>query len=253
MEPNLTLLLFYLICGFAATVHGVVGIGFPMIATPLLAMITDVRTAILVIVIPTLILNTINLVQGGAWSKSISRYWPLALYGAIGSFIGTSLLVVIPPETFRPVLAGSILLYLNAERLGVGLSWMRNCPQRAMATFGIGAGLLGGTVNVMLPALVIFALEMKMEKNIMIQVFNFCFLTGKLIQGAVFFHTGLLTAEILKLSIPLVFVSVAATLLAMLYRNKINEQQYKRWLRWLLLALAIFLIIQFVMSCFKVL
>ena len=245
MEPNLALLLSCIICGFAATVHGAVGIGFPMIATPLLAMATDVRTAILILVIPTIILNIINIVQGGTWDKSIKLYWPLALYGAIGSLLGTRLLVVASPEIFRPLLAGAILLYLNTGMSETGFPWVRNHPRISMIVFGLSAGLLGGTVNVMLPALVIFALEMQMEKTAMIQVFNFCFLSGKLVQGAVFLHAGFLTAAILEISIPLAVVSVIATLLAMFLRSKLNGKMYKRWLRWLLLAMAVVLMTQF--------
>lgn len=44
-------LIYILAVGFAALVHGAIGIGFPLIATPVLAMITDVKTAILILVL----------------------------------------------------------------------------------------------------------------------------------------------------------------------------------------------------------
>jgi len=244
--------LFIIICGFAASVHGIVGIGFPLIATPLIAMITDVRTAILVLVIPTIALNIANIVKGGAWSKSIAIYWPLAFYGAIGSFLGTHLLIIVPPETFRPLLAGTILLYLSAERIGVGLNWVKNHPQIAMAVFGASAGVLGGTVNVMLPALVIFSLESKMEKTVMIQVFNFCFLFGKLIQGAVFMDAGFFSLNILRISIPLAMLSLSVMFLGMSLRKRLDENIYRKWLRKLLLVMAVILVAQSLTGLFHV-
>lgn len=237
--------LYSIICGFAATVHGAMGIGFPLIATPLLAMVTDIRTAILILVLPTIVLNIANILKGGAWNKSIALYWPLAIYGMLGSFLGTRLLIVMPPETFRPLLAGVIILYLSAERFGVGFSWVRNHPQIATAVFGLSAGLLGGTVNVMLPALVIFALETRIDKTAMIQVFNFCFLFGKLTQGAVLLKAGLLTFDILYLSAPLAMISLVVMLAAMSLRNRLKESIYRRWLRRLLLFIAAILLIQF--------
>ena len=51
------------IIGFAAMVHGTIGIGFPMIATPLLAMTADVRTAILLLVLPTTLINLANILE----------------------------------------------------------------------------------------------------------------------------------------------------------------------------------------------
>lgn len=248
MSSYLQPLLFCVICAFGAAVQGAVGIGFPMITTPLLAMVTDIRTAILILVLPTITLNLVNVVQGGGWSKSIARYWPLSVYGVIGSYLGTKLLIVVPPEIFRPLLAAAILLYLNAERLGVGFSWLRSHPQIGMIVFGVGAGLLGGTVNVMLPALVIFALEMKLEKIVVIQVFNLCFLLGKFTQGLVFFKAGFFTVEVLRTSLLLVVLSVMVSLLAMSLRRRINEAFFKRWLRYLLVGLSVILAGQYVFS-----
>ncbi len=245
MTLTLIYFLFAMIIGFAAVVHGAVGIGFPLIATPLLAMVTDVKTAILLLVLPTIVINAANIIKGGAWNKSIALYWPLAVYGMIGSFLGARLLVMVPPETFRPVLAGVILLYLNAERLGVGFSWIPRHPKTATAVFGLAAGILGGTVNVMLPALVIFALEIRMNKTAMIQVFNFCFLFGKLTQGAVFIQAGFLTLDVLKTSVPLAVLSLIVMMSAMTARDRIQGTVYKRWLRGLLLIMAAILLIQF--------
>lgn len=246
------LFLSIIICGFAALVNGIAGIGFPLIATPLIAMIADVRTAILVLVIPTIALNIANVVKGGAWSKSISIYWPLAFYGAFGSFLGTQLLISVPAEAFRPLLAGSILLYLSAEKVGIGLTWVKNHPQIAMAVFGTSAGVLGGTVNVMLPVLVIFSLESKMEKTVTIQVFNFCFLFGKLIQGAVFMEAGFFSPDILRISVPIAVLSLIVMFLGMSLRKRLNENVYRRWLRRLLLVMAIVLTSQFLSSLFFV-
>lgn len=248
MSSFLQLLLLCIVCVFSAAVHGAVGIGFPMIATPLLAMITDVRTAILILVLPTVTLNLVNVFQGKGWRKSIARYWPLALYGVIGSYLGTRLLILVSPDTFRPLLAGAILLYLNAEYLGVGFSWVRSHPRIGMIVFGLGAGLLGGMVNVMLPALVIFALEMDLEKNAAIQVFNLCFLLGKLTQGLVLLKAGLFTVEVLKISLLIVILSAIVSMAAISFRRRIDEALYKRWLRYLLLGLSVLLIGQYVLS-----
>jgi hypothetical protein len=245
VEP-LAMLAVAAIIGFAAMVHGTIGIGFPLIATPLLAMLTDVRSAILMLVVPTVIINVANILNGGRWDRSIGRYWPLAIYGMVGSFIGTRLLIAVSPEPFRPLLAAMLVLYLNAERIGIGLGWVHRYPKAAIAFFGLTAGLLGGTVNVMLPALIIFALEVRMPKTVMIQVFNFCFLFGKLTQGAVFARAGLMTADILVPSTFLAALGLLIMMLGMRTRNRIPGDTYRRWLRRLLGVLAALLVVQFV-------
>ncbi len=242
---DLSVFPFYaLIISLAAMIHGAVGIGFPMVATPLLAMATDVKTAVLILVLPTVFINAANIIKGGRWKNSIARYWPLAIYGMAGSFLGTRLLVTLSPELFRPILAGVIILYLNSGRLGLGFSWIPARPRLATALFGISAGILGGTVNVMLPALIIFALEIKMDKTAMIQVFNFCFLTGKLVQGAVFVSAGLYTREVAAISLPLAVLALVLMAAAMSFRDRIRAETYRKWLRILLWTMAAVLIIQ---------
>lgn len=236
------------IIAFAALVHGAIGIGFPMIATPLLSLSSDVRTAILLLVIPTMAINVANIIRGGRWGDSLARYWPLAVYGMIGSLVGTRLLVVVSPEVFRPLMAAMLVFYLNAERIGVGFAWIHRRPRTAAAVFGLAAGFLAGTVNVMLPALIIFALEMRMPKTVMIQTFNFCFLFGKLVQGGVFVQAGLMTAEVLSVSIPLAGLGLVVMLLGMRVRERISTNLYRRWLRVLLAVLAVLLMVQFVMD-----
>ena len=243
--PLATALTYSGIIVIAAIVHGAIGIGFPLVATPLLAMITDVRTAILLLVLPTVTVNTINILKGGRWQRSIALYWPLAVYGMVGSFIGTQMLVLFSPELFRPLLAAMLILYLNAERLGAGFAWIHRRPRLALAAFGLSAGMLGGTVNVMLPVLIIYALEMRMPKTVSIQVFNFCFLFGKLTQGAVFVQAGLVTGDILRISIPLALLGLVFIFLGLRLRDRIPIETYRRWLRRLLAVMAGVLLIQF--------
>jgi hypothetical protein len=97
----------------------------------------------------------------------------------------------------------------------------------------------------MLPVLIIFALEMQMPKTVMIQVFNFCFLFGKLTQGAVFAQAGLMTAHVLSISAPMAGLALVVMAAGMRIRDRIPTGAYRRWLRGLLAVLAAMLMLQF--------
>ena len=98
--------------------HGALGLGFSVVVTALLALLVDMRTAILISLFPTIAINILSILHGGNWRHSIGRYWPLALYGSLGSVLGTQLLIWADPEPFKLLLAAIILLYLNLGRLG---------------------------------------------------------------------------------------------------------------------------------------
>jgi uncharacterized protein len=235
----------YAIIIFSAFVHGILGMGFPLLATPLLALTSDVRAAIVILLLPTMAINVVNVIHGGHWRESIGRFWPLALFGAIGSLLGTQLLVLTDPDPYKLLLAAMIMVYLNVHRLGIRLQWIKRHVVWASVVFGLLGGLLAGTVNVMVPALIIFALEMNLSPLITVQVFNFCFFFGKLSQGAVLASHGYLDGPQVLSAIPLTCAALSALAIGIYYRKHIKTEIYRRWLRGILAIIAIVLILQY--------
>jgi uncharacterized membrane protein YfcA len=231
----------------AGLAHGILGLGFPMLATPLLAILVDIRTAVLLTLLPTVTVNLISILRGGGWGESIGRYWPLALMIPVGSVAGTWLLVSVDPAPFRLLLAAIILLHLASHRIrGAHLQWVRTYPWAAYLLFGLAAGFLAGTVNVMVPLLIIFALEIGMAPAVMVQVFNLCFLAGKTAQIVTFGYSGVLTFSLIAATLPLAAGAAATLFLGMRIRGRVDAETYRGWLRKVLVVIALVLIGQFV-------
>ena len=104
-----------LVGGFA---HGMIGFGFPIIATPLLTLVLPMKQTILVLLVPTLVMTLLNALRGGRLRESIGRYWYLPSPAGDRGFRGTRLLIVAPNEPFVLLLAAVLFVYLNMERLG---------------------------------------------------------------------------------------------------------------------------------------
>lgn len=242
------LLLTVLVFALGGLVHGALGLGFPLVATPLLALMTDVRSAMLLILIPSLSMNVASILSEGRPGRDVVRFWPLILWGAVGSLVGTRLLVVSDPGPFKLLLALVILVYLAVQRLGVRLGWVRRHPRLGMALFGTLGGFLAGTVNVMLPALVVFVLEFGLPVSSTVQLFNLCFLVGKATQGTVFATSGLFSREIVTTGVVLALTTLAALGLGQLIRRHINEQLYRSLLKGVLLVLSLLLLGQYLLS-----
>ncbi len=237
------------ILALAGLIHGVFGIGFPMIATPLLALFMDVQSAVLITLFPTIAVNVLSIYKGGGWGDSIGRFWPLALSAFIGSVVGTNLLVISDPEPFRLLLAAVIILYLNLHRLTrLKMSWIENHIYLSMLLFGLIAGLFAGSVNVMVPILMIFALELGLAKTVMIQTFNMCFLSGKAAQVGVFYGAGLVGMELVSAVAAGLVLAVVALRIGMSLRDRIHSDLYQKILRKLLLLMACILIGQYFAS-----
>ena len=166
-----------LLSGF---IHGVIGLGFPIVATPLLTLVLDLKTAILVSVVPTFVLTLINAFRGGRLRESVGRFWYLPLCLAVGSYFGTRLLIVAPSEPFLAVLALMLLVYLNLERLGAAQSALVHAhPAPFAVAFGVAAGAFEATVNVAGPVLLVFFMLAGISPRTLVQAFNFSFILSK--------------------------------------------------------------------------
>jgi len=228
----------------AAIIHGSIGLGFPIVSTPLLALIVDYQTAILLTIIPTLLVNLGSIRSEGSFVQVVRHYYPLAAFTLLGSAFGTLLLIIFESELFKIILALAIFIYLQSDRIKLNLSWVADYPNVSRLSFGLAAGLLGGLTNVMAPILIIYALESRFPRSEIIRATNLCFLTGKLSQFILFAAHGKFTVSIVSTSVMLLLVTALALWMGVALRKKIREEVYKRILRGFLFLLALLLIIR---------
>lgn len=231
---------------FAGLVHGTLGLGFPMVATPILAISFDVRTAILITLLPTVAVNLVSIWNSRESLQQAQPFLPLTGFTLLGSIAGAWILASVDPDPFRLVLAGLILLYLWTNLVsGLSLRCISSHLFPAMLVFGLIAGLSGGTTNVMVAILIIFFLSLQTPREIMVPALNSCFLVGKLSQIAVLSLAGLAGMNLMIETLPLAIAAVTALLFGQTLRNKIALDVYRRILQLLLAIMASVLIVQF--------
>ena len=229
---------------FAGLIHGTLGLGFPMVATPMLATMMDVRSAILITLLPTMAVNIASIANNKSSLASTRPFLPLVLFALLGSIVGASVLAVTDPAPFRIVLAALILLYLwNGIR--IPKQWLMNNSLLAMAIFGLIAGVSAGTTNVMVAILIIYFISLDTPRSTLVPALNSCFLVGKMSQIVVLAIAGLVSARLMLETAPLAVAAVIALLLGQRLQPRIQVNTYQAILRKLLLLLAIVLIYQF--------
>jgi len=229
---------------FAGLIHGTLGLGFPMVATPMLATMMDVRSAILITLLPTMAVNIASIANNKTSLASTRPFLPLVLFALLGSIAGASVLAVTDPAPFRIVLAALILLYLwNGIR--IPKQWLMNNSLLAMAVFGLIAGVSAGTTNVMVAILIIYFMSLDTPRSTLVPALNSCFLVGKMSQIVMLAMAGLVSARLMLETAPLALAAVIALLLGQRLQPRIQVNTYQAILRKLLLLLAIVLIYQF--------
>jgi uncharacterized protein len=236
-------------CLAAGFGHGAIGFGFPVVATPLVALVLDVKSAIALTAPLTLVLVVLSVLLGGRLAELLRRFWFLPAVIAAGAWLGTRVLLVAPPEPFLLVLAAMILLYLNLDKLGLGGS---SVVQRHRLPFGLGFGFVAGVSeaisNVAGPVLLVYFMLLGLAPAQMVQALNLCFTVGKGTQVLTWAAAGGMSGAMWIAVALLVVPSVAGLTVGMRVRSRIDAATYRRWLRGALWVMAVLLVGQFIAS-----
>lgn len=227
----------------AGVAHGVSGFGFPLISTPVVALFTDVRTAVVMTLLPNIAVNLISLAKGGNWRESLGKYWPVAVYVVIGTLIGTRLILVTPPEPLKLLLAVIIVVYLKQNAF-TRVDWrvINRHPKAAGLAFGLLGGILSGAVNVALPPLLIYFTSLGLAPTAMTQILNLCFLAGRSTQVMAFGGVGQMGAEVLVTAVPAVAAAIIGVMAGGYFQAKISPASWRIFIRAVLWLLALLLI-----------
>jgi hypothetical protein len=233
----------------AGLVQGTLGFGFPFIATPLIALASDMRSAIIVVLLPTLATGIIALFASGPLKATLARFWMMPLYQVIGAVAGTWLFVSAPDLPYLLLLALITLVYLNLDRLGRA-DWpvVIRHERRFAPLSGIVSGIFEGTANVAAPPLIIFYLALGVTPAVLVQAMNLSFFVGKTTQLAVMTVGGSVTLAQWLATLPFAVIGSAASLGGVRLRNRIDAPTYRAWVKRALFAISLALIAQFFYS-----
>ena len=229
----------------AGVTQGALGFGFPTISTPVLVLVTDVKTAIILNLMPNFVVNVISVVRGGNWGASLGRYWPVAIYVLIGSYLGARFLIVAPQEPIRLLLALIIFAYLFQQKLArLDWSWLTRYRRISQCAFGMTGGFFSGSVNNSLPPLLIYFILLGVEVAVMTQIINLCFLGGTVVQAATLGFSGEIDVTAALANIPLTLIGLIGMYAGTRLQKRFSPQAYNRALRVILFAIALMLVWQ---------
>ncbi len=241
------LLLTYLLAVMllAGWVHGALGLGFPMVATPLIAIWLDVRIAIFLTLLPTVAVNMATIFADSLDRQALRQFGWLLVFTAFGAGVGAYVLAYSSPNPFRVLLALLIVLFLLQDKIGqLQHIWLQYSPRFLMAVVGFVAGFSGGTTNVMVAVLLVYFFSIKLPRMQMLPVLNGCFLLGKLVQIAVFVQADLVDMNTLVQTLPLALAALLALLLGQRLQARLPVQTYRQLLDSLLVFLVVVLLLQ---------
>lgn len=236
--------LFIPILALSALIHGALGFGMPLLATPLLAVYLPMPQLIPLTLIPVITTNLVMIATEKHWREALCSHWPLPVGTAVGSLVGTQIMLATDPDPLRFALGLVLVAYLVTKSLH-GEGPVRRVPPWGMALAGFSMGLMAGLVNIFAPLVVVFALVTRLDARLMVSVFNLGFVTSKagqlvsLIAGQGIAVVG----PSLLLSLVALPFSLAALWVGIRVRRRVDRALYLRWLEASLWLIALLLLV----------
>ena len=233
----------------AGLVHGTLGLGFPLVATPLIALITDIKTAVVLVAPATLVVVIAAILIGGPFLQTLRDWWRMPIWMVLGSLTGTAVFIRTDAGPLTLLLALAILVYLGLDRIGHGESErMKRNPHPFGTVFGFFSGFFEGAVNIAAPPLLIYFLALGLAPVALVKVLNLCFLTGKSTQISTLIASSAVPPSVWLATPVASAVGVATLIVGMRIRNRVDAQTYRGWMKIALAAMAVILIARFALS-----
>lgn len=174
--PAVSLLAILIVLFIAGTTKGLIGVGMPIVAVPMLCLIVDLPIVVGLLSIPLIITNIPQAVVGDRLGVVLRRLAPLFVGLIIGVFIGVSLLTTIRPEFMKPVVGIILIVVALSLLFSPHLVVPRKYEPYASPVAGFIGGIVGGIAALPGPFVFMYLLALGIKRDKFVQ-YSSTFLT----------------------------------------------------------------------------
>ncbi|MEM1265230.1 MAG: sulfite exporter TauE/SafE family protein [Pseudomonadota bacterium] len=214
----------------AGFVKGTVGFALPMIVVSGVGSLTSAETAIVAILLPSLVTNLMQAFREGLGEAALTlrRYWRLnlILFALIGL---VAQLVVVLPEWALFAILGTMVVTFGLLQLA---GWRPTIPLvarvRAQWVAGGMAGVFGGLAGVWGPPILMYFLACNTPKKEQVRAQGISFLIGSLVLIGAHMASGLLNRDSAVFSAAMVLPAVIGMAVGQAVQDRLNQALFRK-------------------------
>lgn len=218
-----------LICLVAGGVmKGATGAGAPILAIPAISAIADVRLAIVVMLVPTILTNVWQ-----AWTfrkrlAGLAFLKPLLAAAAIGIMAGTWALATLPSQALTAFVCLALLAYVVLRLARPRFQLSMAAGRRLALPVGLAGGFLHGTSGLSGPVALPYLASLRLDRETFAGTVSIFFLVLGSSQTAVLLLADLVAPPDLVLSLGAVLPVVAGMALGNRLAVRVSQQTFDR-------------------------
>lgn len=211
--------------GFA---KGVLGVGLPMVALPLMSSVMPIKEAVALLYFPILATNFYQAFAGGHFRMAVARFWPLLTFLCLFVWVGTFALVRLDTTIVSIVLGLGIAVFavlsLARPSFVIGPRWER--PLGLVA--GGAGGFFGGLALIGGPPVIMYFVALNLKKEEFISCIALVYLLTLVPAGFSFVSFGVLEGRHVIPGITTIAPVVAGMLVGQWLRARINQERFRK-------------------------
>jgi uncharacterized membrane protein YfcA len=228
----------------AGFVKGAIGFGFPSLATPLLSLVTDVKTAVVVLILPNIVMDGIQFARRGAPLATVRRFGVLLVSGAAGVMVGTRVLTMLSPRAATFILGLFVVTFVLLSASGLAPKAPAHWERWLAGPAGFVAGVVGGVTNAPATPLVLYFHAIGLGKHDFVASVALTFFFYKAVQlGAVAWY-GLLPWSLVWPSLGLIVAALIGFAVGLRLQDRLDQRMFNRAVLAFLGALGAWLLVR---------
>jgi uncharacterized membrane protein YfcA len=215
----------FLLAGF---IKGVIGMGLPVVALAFLGSTLGVREALTIMLIPGLATNTWQALAGPAFGMLIRRLWSFLGAAYVGIWLGVAVLAGAKSETMIALLGMTLVTFCVVTMLRVQMPPPgKREPWMSPLMGGLGGVMFGMTGIIIVPG-ILYLQTLGLKRDVFVQALGVIFVTITLGLGSSLIGRGLMSQDLVLMSLTALIPTAAGLALGQRYRHHISEERFKR-------------------------
>jgi uncharacterized protein len=223
---------------------GVIGLGLPVVAMGLLALVMAPVDAAALLVLPSIVTNVWQMLAGPSLRPIAVRLWPMMIGVCLGTWAGAGLIDGAHARHGTALLGAALFLYAVAGLVSVRFTARRDQEPWLGPLTGAVTGLVTAATGVFAIPAVAYLQAIGLEKEELVQALGLSFTVSTLALSVNLAQAGALKASIAGPALAALALSCAGVWIGQAVRLRLTPATFKRWFLIGLLILGAHLVVR---------
>ena len=161
-------------------VKGILALGLPLVGMPLLTLVVELPTAIAILMVPLVLSNLIQAIEGRGTLAMLKRFWPVIICLIGGTFVGTALFAALDRQVLLLTVGVLAIVLSTFSILQPHVTIPRRMESWIGPPIGLVSGVIGGMSTLFGPLLAVYVVGLKLPRDDFVKAISILYLIAAL-------------------------------------------------------------------------